>query len=89
MGCASCTSREEKHRELAVMHLNVWMEAKAVENGFSAVVDEIVRVDPDIVMFSEAHNREDAFYIPALLDSLRARGKVYNEIGRASCRERV
>ena len=68
MGCASCTSREEKHRELAVMHLNVWMEAKAVENGFSAVVDEIVRVDPDIVMFSEAHNREDAFYIPALLD---------------------
>lgn len=81
MGCASCTSREEKHRELAVMHLNVWIEAKAVENGFSAVVDEIVRVDPDIVMFSEAHNREDAFYIPALLDSLRARGKVYNAQG--------
>ena len=76
LGCASCATREQS-RELSVMHLNVWMEAKVVENGFSAVVDEIVRVDPDIVMFSEAHSREDAFYIPALLDSLRAHGKEY------------
>lgn len=77
MGCASCATHDSS-RELSVMHLNVWMEAKVVENGFSAVVDEIVRVDPDIVMFSEAHDREDAFHIPALLDSLRARGLEYN-----------
>lgn len=77
MGCASCATREDS-RSLSVMHLNVWMEAKVVENGFSAVADEIARVDPDIVMFSEAHDRDDAFYIPALLDSLRARGLEYN-----------
>ena len=69
IGCTSC-----KARELSVMQLNVWMEAKNVENGFSAVVDETVRINPDIVLLSEAHNREDAFSIPAFLDSLRARG---------------
>lgn len=82
LGCTSCATREQS-RELSVMHLNVWMEAKVVENGFSAVADEIVRVDPDIVMFSEAHSREDAFYIPALLDSLRVRGKEYYGEGSA------
>ncbi len=82
LGCTSCAT-QEKSRELSVMQLNVWMEAKVVENGFSAVVDEIVRVDPDVVMFSEAHSREDAFCIPALLDSLRARGREYYGEGSA------
>ena len=76
LGCVSCFGGGDK-RELSVMQLNVWMEAKNVENGFSAVADEIARNNPDIVMLCEAHNREDAFYVPALLDSLRARGKEY------------
>ena len=68
-GCTSY-AMPASGNELSVMQLNVWMEAKNVENGFAAVVDEIVRLNPDIVMLCEAHNREDAFYIPALLDSL-------------------
>ena len=80
MGCTSCVTREPS-RELSVMHLNVWMEAKVVENGFSAVADEIARVNPDIVMFSEAHDREDAFCMSAFLDSLRVRGKEYYAVG--------
>lgn len=76
ISCTSC-----KARELSVMQLNVWMEAKNVKNGFSAVVDETVRINPDIVLLSEAHNREDAFSIPAFLDSLRARGMEYHSVG--------
>lgn len=80
MGCASCSTREQIN-DLSVMHLNIWMNAKVVDNGFSQVVNEIVRVDPDIVMFSEARNRENDFCIPALLDSLQAHGKVYYGMG--------
>ena len=61
-GCTSY-AMPASGNELSVMQLNVWMEAKNVENGFAAVVDEIVRLNPDIVMLCEAHNREDAFYI--------------------------
>lgn len=75
--CALCAGCGQQSRYLTVMHLNVWMEAKMVEGGFSAVADEVARLEPDIVTFCEAHNREDAFYIPALLDSLRARGCEY------------
>ena len=75
-GCTSY-AMPASGNELSVMQLNVWMEAKNVENGFAAVVDEIVRLNPDIVMLCEAHNREDAFYIPALLDSLSLHGREY------------
>ena len=72
--CGSCT--KETH-ELSVLHLNIWMEGTVVENGFEAVADEVVRIDPDIVMFSEASNKEDALFVPRMLDALRERGKIY------------
>lgn len=83
LGAAPAAEARPKNgkRELKVMHLNVWMQAKIVPGGFAAVADEIVRVDPDVVMFSEATSREGDFYIPALLDSLAVRGKHYNGIG--------
>ena len=72
--CGSCT--KETH-ELSVLHLNIWMEGTVVENGFEAVADEVVRIDPDIVMFSEASNKEGALFVPRMLDALRERGKIY------------
>lgn len=66
---------------LKVMHLNVWMQAKKVPGGFAAVADEIARVDPDVVMFSEAVSREGDFYLPALIDSLALRGKRFHGVG--------
>ena len=47
------------------------------QNGFEAVADEVARIDPDIVMFSEASNKEDALFVPRMLDALRERGKIY------------
>ena len=72
--CGSCT--KETH-ELSVLHLNIWMEGTVVENGFEAVAGEVVRIDPDIVMFSEASNKEGALFVPRMLDALRERGKIY------------
>ena len=70
-----------RETSLSIMHLNVWKDAKVGKTGFSEVISEVDRVDPDIVMFSEAHNREDDFYLPAFLDSLKVRGKTYYGIG--------
>ena len=76
-GMASCSTPKDDARQLSVMPLTGWMEATNVENGFSAVVAEIARLSPDIVMLSEAHSAPDRFYIPALIDSLAARGLTY------------
>jgi len=72
--CASCTKEKQ---ELRVLHLNIWMEGTVVKNGFEAVADEVARIDPDIVMFSEASNKEGALFVPRMLDALRERGKIY------------
>ena len=72
--CGSCTKEKQ---ELSVLHLNIWMEGTVVKNGFEAVADEVARIDPDIVMFSEASNKEDALFVPRMLDALRERGKIY------------
>ena len=72
--CVGCT--KETH-ELSVLHLNIWMEGTVVENGFEAVVNEVVRIDPDIVMFSEAGNKEGVLFVPRILEALRKKGKTY------------
>lgn len=72
--CMGCT--KEIH-ELSVLHLNIWMEGTVVENGFEAVVNEVVRIDPDIVMFSEAGNKEGVLFVPRILEALREKGKIY------------
>lgn len=72
--CAGCT--KETH-ELSILHLNIWMEGTVVENGFEAVVDEVVRIDPDIVMFSEASNKDSILFVPRILEALHEKGKVY------------
>lgn len=62
--CGSCTKEKQ---ELSVLHLNIWMEGTVVKNGFEAVADEVARIDPDIVMFSEASNKEGALFVPRML----------------------
>ena len=73
--CTSCASKQ-KH-ELSVLHLNIWMDATVVDHGFDAVVDEIVRVDPDIVMLSEADNRDGVLIVPRFIEALQKKGKDY------------
>ena len=70
--CGSCTKEKQ---ELSVLHLNIWMEGTVVKNGFEAVADEVARIDPDIVMFSEASNKEGALFVPRMLELCAKEGK--------------
>lgn len=73
--CVGCTS--DKKHELSVLHLNIWMEGTVVKNGFDAVVNEVDRVNPDIVMLSEANNKDGKLIVPRLQEALREKGKNY------------
>lgn len=75
LSCVGCAPK--KTRELSVLHLNIWMEGAVVENGFQAIVDEVVRIDPDIVMFSEVRNTDGVSFVPRILEALSEKGKVY------------
>ena len=79
---SSCGSHE---KELSVLQFNIWQEGTMVENGFDAIVGNIIHVNPDMVTFSEVRNYNEVDFISRLVGALREKG----EIGRASCRERV
>lgn len=72
--CGSCTKETHELRRIAFEHLD---GRNSRRNGFEAVADEVVRINPDIVMFSEASNKEGALFVPRMLDALRERGKIY------------
>lgn len=48
-----------------------------VEGGYGAIVDEIVRLRPDFVTFSEVRNYHGTRFCNRITDSLRARGETY------------
>ncbi len=42
--------------EFTVLQWNVWQEGTMVPGGYDAIVNEIVRLQPDFVTFSEVRN---------------------------------
>ena len=70
----SCTSNE---KELSVLQFNIWQEGTMVENGFAAIVDNIIHVNPEMVTFSEVRNYEDVDFISHLISKLNEKGAIY------------
>lgn len=66
-----------KGHDIKVLQINIWQEGTMVEGGFNAITDEIVRLDPDIVLFSEVRNYQENPFIPRILLSLEEQGKKY------------
>lgn len=66
-----------KGKELKVMQMNIWQEGTMVEGGFEAIADEVARLEPDIVMFSEVRNYHGKQFITRILKALKERGKTY------------
>lgn len=64
-------------QELKVLQMNIWQEGTMVEGGFDAIADEVARLEPDIVMFSEVRNYNGQPFIPRIREALRKRGKAY------------
>lgn len=68
---------QAKGVEIKVLQMNIWQEGTMVKGGFEAIADEISRLEPDIVMFSEVRNYHGKMFISRILHALKERGKTY------------
>ena len=48
--------KAQESDEFTVLQWNIWQEGTKVKGGYDAVVNEIVRLKPDFVTFSEVRN---------------------------------
>ncbi len=67
----------ESNRSLKVLQFNIWSEGTAVENGFNAIIDNIIAVNPDMVTLSEVRNYNDIDFISHLISKLKERGFIF------------
>lgn len=63
--------------KLKVLQLNIWQEGTKVENGFDAIIDEIIHTDADIVLLSEVRNYNNCPLIPRVTEALKQKGALY------------
>ncbi|MEG1615787.1 MAG: endonuclease/exonuclease/phosphatase family protein [Bacteroidales bacterium] len=63
--------------EITVLQWNIWQEGTTIPGGYDAIVDEIVRLKPDFVTFSEVRNYKQTRFNERLVASLRAKGEEY------------
>lgn len=66
-----------KGTDLKVLQMNIWHEGTSVKGGFDAIANEVARLDPDLVLFSEIRNYNGKQFIPRIIEALKERGKVY------------
>jgi len=64
-------------RELSILALNIWHEGTVVEGGYEAIVDEVERLKPDFVAFSEVRNYNNSDFGKRMVSSLKRRGFNY------------
>lgn len=66
-----------KPATITVLQWNIWQEGTQVEGGYNAIVDELVRLRPDFVTFSEVRNYHGSNFIARLTEDLQKRGEKY------------
>ena len=73
-------ARKAKHPEMTdtftVLQWNIWQEGTSVEGGYDAILNELERLRPDFVTFSEVRNYKDDFIARVCRDMAR-RGLTY------------
>ena len=67
----------QKGGTFTVLQWNIWQEGTVVKDGYAAVVDEIVRLKPDFVTFSEVRNYNNTRFCDRIVESLAAKGETY------------
>lgn len=67
----------QKGTEFTVLQWNIWQEGTMVPGGYDAIVDEIERLRPDFVTFSEVRNYHGIRFCDRIVASLRERGLEY------------
>ena len=74
---AMLCSCAKKGTEFTVLQWNIWQEGTMVPGGYDAIVDEIERLRPDFVTFSEVRNYHGTRFCDRIVASLRERGLEY------------
>ncbi|MGM9738338.1 MAG: endonuclease/exonuclease/phosphatase family protein [Candidatus Cryptobacteroides sp.] len=72
----SC-SENKQAAEFTVLQWNIWQEGTVIPGGYESIVDEIVRLKPDFVTFSEVRNYNGTRFCDRITESLREKGETY------------
>lgn len=75
--CLLLSLLSAKAGEFTVLQWNIWQEGTSVPGGYDAIVDEIIRLKPDFVTFSEVRNYNNSNFSARLLSSLQEKGMKY------------
>lgn len=70
----SCTA---KNKEIKILQFNIWQEGTVVPGGFDALLNELIRVDADVVAFSEIRNYNNRRFLPYLVEELKKKNVTY------------
>lgn len=73
--CSCCLSAQRN--QLKVLQINVWQEGTMIEGGFEAIASEIVRLNPEIVLFSEVRNYNNTDFIARIRKAIQEKGIEY------------
>lgn len=73
----SIFSAAQAPKEFTVLQWNIWQEGTMVRGGYEAIVNEIVRLKPDFVTFSEVRNYNNTRFCDRIVQSLQQRGETY------------
>ena len=74
---ASTLGRSQEKKEFTVLQWNIWQEGTQVPGGYDAIVEEIVRLKPDFVTFSEVRNYRNTRFCNRIVQSLKSKGETY------------
>ena len=67
----------QKQSEFTVLQWNIWQEGTMIEGGYEAIVNEIIRLKPDFVAFSEVRNYNNTRFCDRITKSLQEKGETY------------
>lgn len=70
-------NKDEEKQEFTVLQWNIWQEGTMVKGGYEAIADEIARLKPDFVTFSEVRNYRGTRFCDRIVRSLAERGETY------------
>lgn len=74
---SSITINARKTTAFTVLQWNIWQEGTSVPGGYDAIINEIERLQPDFVTFSEVRNYNNTRFNERIVASLKERGLDY------------
>ena len=76
--CHFITScNKENQITLRVLQFNIWQEGTKVENGFDAIINEIIHTNADLIALSEVRNYNNTSLDKRLVEALKKKGYVF------------